>query len=164
MLLKPLKESIPWCFYTWSLLPKAHFIDILTRFGTVSKVFPKGLKARDPCGVAFDWCSSSCSVWCVHRCGGDWVGYPCWSWSSELPACVLRSHSGFTVVSHHIFPPHYHLRGLCWYRSFGVMRGFTELFFHPGLVFLMMTLLEFRFLFKHFTGCQCIKWRSQSIL
>lgn len=112
-------NCIHWFVYTWDSPPNAHFVDILTHFGAVSKAFPKGLKAWDPCGVVFDGCSFSRSVWCVHRCSGDWVRYPCWSWSSELPACVLRSHSSFAVAS----PSHFFLLIITW----GVYVGIVAL-------------------------------------
>lgn len=80
------------------VLTQGSFVDILLRFDTVSKVFPKGLKAWVPRGVVFDWCSLSPSMWCVHWCGGDGVRYPCWSWSSEQLARVPHSHSGFAVT------------------------------------------------------------------
>lgn len=57
---------------------------------------------------------------------------------------VPFSHSGFAVVSHHIFPPHYDLRGLFRQLGFREMAGFTEPF--SRLVFLMIdTPLEFSF-------------------
>ena len=93
-------------------LTPGSFVDILLHFDTVSEVSPMGHKAWVPCGVVFDWCSLSPSMWCVPWCGGDRVRYPCWSWSGEQLAPVPHSHSGFAVVSHHIFPPRYDLRGL----------------------------------------------------
>lgn len=92
---------------TWGL-----FVDIMSDFNTVSTVFPKGEEAWFPCGMVFDWCSLSSAMWCVHWCGGDGVWYPYWRWSGEQLAHVPHSHSGFTVVSHHIFPPHY--EGACF--------------------------------------------------